>query len=86
MRESVIRESSDETEKGSSMSSNISPSAAKTSQKGLASVNVWEPSEWKECAPMTRRGSYHCTHCPKLSRLNLKKLERKPQESQRQDN
>jgi hypothetical protein len=37
------------------MSSNITPSAAKTSQKWLASVNVWEPSEQKECAPMTRR-------------------------------
>jgi hypothetical protein len=55
IRESVTRESSDETEKGSSMSSNISPSAAKTSRKWLASVNVWEPSEWKECVPMTRR-------------------------------
>jgi hypothetical protein len=54
-RESVTRESSDETEKGSSMSSNISPSAAKISQKWLTSVNVWEPSEQKECAPMTRR-------------------------------
>jgi hypothetical protein len=37
------------------MSSNISPSAAKTSQKWLASVNVWEPSEQKKCAPMIRR-------------------------------
>jgi hypothetical protein len=37
------------------MNSNIGPSAAKTSQKWLASVNVWEPSEQKECAPMTRR-------------------------------
>ncbi len=37
------------------MSSNISPSAAKTSRKWLAYVNVWEPSERKEWAPMTRR-------------------------------
>ncbi len=51
----MTRESSDETEKGSSMSFNISPSAADTSQKWLASVNVWEPSDRKECAPMTRR-------------------------------
>ncbi len=37
------------------MSSNIRPSAAKTSRNWLASVNVLEPCEWKECAPMTRR-------------------------------
>ncbi len=43
IRKSVTQESLDETEYGSSMRSNMSPSAAKTSRKWLASVNVAEP-------------------------------------------
>ncbi len=40
IRELVNQESLDKTEYGSSMRSNMSPSAAKTSQKWLASMNV----------------------------------------------
>ncbi len=86
MRESVTRESSDETEKGSSMSSNISPSAAKTSQKWLASMNIWEPSERKECASMTRRWFLSLHTLSQVVHVESKKIGTKPQESQRQDN
>ncbi len=86
MRESVTGESSDETEKGSSISSNISPSAAQTSQKWLASMNVWEPSERKECAPMTRRWFLSLHTSSQVVQVESKKMEQKPQESQRQDN
>ena len=43
IRESVTQESLDKTEHGSSMRSNMSPSAAKKSRKWLASVNVASP-------------------------------------------